>query len=445
MGNAVNTTPFKTESVVTKVLGKGVGFMQAFVRQYPGFAYLGFGPQNWYKAQRNINGMKGGTIHQLESFQDTSFTKVSQIESTLTEDGKKITWYEGDSFATSSEITADSATADVVVASVSGFAVNDIVRTMPAVGSAGTETQATISAINEGTKTITLSASVDVKDGDKLLFIAPELTIGNKVERTVASPDAKTVTTYFQKHGGSVTMKQEDLNKTRLLQDIKDYISNEFNKPKMQVLENIISTWFFGENVGGNTPKAQGIVTLIEEREARGQTSKYDLSGVTDDKAKLKQLQDILNLAATAPVYMGGEKPTVFCTTTFSANFSRLLQSELTYNDNISSTIEYNLKALSTPYFQNINFIVLPEMDRIYGQRSKAFVFPKELVSFRTPENEFVNESGVAVKVQANKFSVIAQPIVTNDYREYTTEYYLANIFAGQSYDNAYMVIDNLN
>jgi len=33
------------------------------------------------------------------------------------------------------------------------------------------------------------------------MFIAPKLTLGNKVERTVADPDAKLVTTYFQKFG----------------------------------------------------------------------------------------------------------------------------------------------------------------------------------------------------------------------------------------------------
>jgi hypothetical protein len=33
------------------------------------------------------------------------------------------------------------------------------------------------------------------------MFVAPELTLGNKVTRTVADPDSKTVITYFQKFG----------------------------------------------------------------------------------------------------------------------------------------------------------------------------------------------------------------------------------------------------
>lgn len=445
MANAVNTTPVVTKDVLHKVLWKGVGFMTSYIREYPWFAYLGFWPANWYKMQRNINGSSAGAMFQLEGMQDSQFAKISKIESTLTEDGKKITWYEGDSFTTSSDITADTVVGsetEVTVASVAGFAVNDYVRTIPAAWSAGTETQVTVVSIDTVGKVITLSAAVDVRDGDKLMFIAPKLTLGNKVERTVSDPDAKTVTTYFQKFGGSVSIAAEELNKTRLLTDVKTFVSNEFNKPKMQILENIINTWFFGQNNGGTAPEAQGIVTVIAEREARGQSSIYDLSAMNTDEKKLNKLQDILNLASTAPVYTGSEKPTVFCNTVFADIVAGLLRNNVQYQNFIPKTIEYGLESLSTPYFRNINFIVLPEIDRIYGSVSKAYVFPKELVWFRVPENEFMNESGVAVKVQANRFSVIPQPVTTNDFREYTFEYKLANVFAGQSYDNAYMQLD---
>jgi len=445
MANAVDTTPVVTKDQLTKMLGKGVWFMQAYIREYPWFAYLGFWPANWYKMTRNINGQQAGAMHQLEKVIDVQFSKIAKIEATLTEDGKKVQWYEWDSFSTSSEVTANSTTTAVIVKSVSWFAVGDIVRTIPAAGSGGTETQTTIASINTGTKTLTLAAAVDVEDGDKVIFVAPKLTLGQKVTRTVADPDSKLVTTYFQKFGWSVNIDSTELNKTRLLTDVANFASNEFNKPKMQILENIITTWFFGQNVGGNSPEAQGIVTVIEEREARGQVSKFNMSSITDDKAKLKELQRILNLASTAPVYMGSEKPTIFCNTEFSSRVSRLLQDSLVRNDMVGKTIEYGLESLTTPYFKNINFIVLPEIDRIYGMTPKAFVFPKELVSFRVPENEYMNEQGVPVKVQANRFSVIPQPVVTNDYREYTVEYKLANIFAGQSFENAYMQIDGLN
>jgi len=442
MSNAVNTTPVVTKDVINKVLWKWVWFMTSYIREYPWFAYLGFWPANWYKMIRNVNGISSWAMYQLENMQDSQFSKISKIEPTLTEDGKKVQWYEWDSFITSSTITADSAATTMVVESVAWFAVDDYVRTIPAKWSAWTETQVTITAINTGTKTITVSAAVNVKAWDKLMFIAPKLTLWNKVTRTVSDPDAKIVTTYFQKFGWSVNLSSEDLNKTRLLADVKTYVSNEFNKPKMQILENIINTWFFGQNNGGTSPEAQGIVTVIAEREARGQTSVFNLSGAATDAAKLKELQRILNLASTAPVYSGSEKPTVFCNTEFSSIVAGLLRAEVKFNDFIPKTIEYGLESLSTPYFKNIQFIVLPEIDRIYGNVSKAYIFPKELVSFRVPENEFMNEQGVAIRVQANRFSVIPQPVITNDYREYTFEYKLANIFAWQSYDNAYMQLD---
>jgi hypothetical protein len=43
---------------------------------------------------RNISGNMSGAMHQLESFQDAQFQKIARIEATLTEDGKKIEWYE---------------------------------------------------------------------------------------------------------------------------------------------------------------------------------------------------------------------------------------------------------------------------------------------------------------------------------------------------------------
>jgi hypothetical protein len=160
----------------------------------------------------------------------------------------------------------------------------------------------------------------------------------------------------------------------------------------MQILENIINSWFFGQNNSGTAPENQGIVTVIAEREARGQTSVFDLSGFATDAAKLKELQRILNLASTAPVYTGSEKPTVFCNVEFSSIVAGLLRSDVVYQDFSPKKIEYGLESLSTPYFRDIKFIVLPEIDRIYGDRSKAYIFPKELVSFRVPENEFMNE-----------------------------------------------------
>ena len=161
-------------------------------------------------------------------------------------------------------------------------------------------------------------------------------------------------------------MVAEELNKTRLLADVKTYITNEFNKPKMQILENIVNSWFFGQNNSGAAPENQGLVTCIAEREARGQTSIFDLSSFVTQKTQLNEVLRILNLASTAPVYTGTEKPTVFCNTAFSSVISSLLQANIVYQNMIPKLLEYGLEALSTPFFKNINFIIMPEIDRIY-------------------------------------------------------------------------------
>jgi len=94
-------------------------------------------------------------------------------------------------------------------------------------------------------------------------------------------------------------------------------------------------------NNSGTAPENQGISTVIAEREARGQTSLFDLSGFTANRTILAELQRILNLAATAPVYAGSEKPTVFCNTAFSSVIAGLLQSDIQYQNFIPKTIEY--------------------------------------------------------------------------------------------------------
>ncbi|MGB2110641.1 MAG: hypothetical protein ACPHY8_01640 [Patescibacteria group bacterium] len=442
MAQANSNTRVNVGSLLQKTLGNGFGYMQSFIREYPGFAYLGLTPMDWYEGARNINGKSGSSIQKLNNVNDTQFAKIGKIESDLTEDGKKVTWYEGNAFATKQKITADAtAAADIVVEDVSTFAVNDRVRTMPAKGSSSVATSAVVTAINTGTNTITLSTSVTVAENDYLLFVNHKHVVGQKITRKVSDPDAQLITSYFGKFGASVTLEQADLNKDRLLFDAKTWIANKFNQPKSLTLENIISTWFMGNNVGGNEPEAQGIEHVIAEREGYGIESIHDLSGATDDKELLKQLQDVLNLAATAPVYMGGEKPTVMCTTSFRSRVSRLLQGDLVRNDFIPKEISYNLETLSTPFFSSIQFIVSTEMDRLYQQNEVAFVFPKELIGFRTPKHEYVDSKGVTMTTSTNRFSVIQQPVTTNDFREYTTEFYLANIFGGQSYENAYKKI----
>jgi hypothetical protein len=44
----------------------------------------------------------------------------------------------------------------------------------------------------------------------------------------------------------------------------------------------------------------------------------------------------------------------------------------------------------------------------------------------------------------SNGFKVIAQPVVTDDTKEFTTELWLANVFAWQTFPFSYMKLMNL-
>jgi len=64
--------------------------------------------------------------------------------------------------------------------------------------------------------------------------------------------------------------------------------------------------------------------------------------------------------------------------------------------------IEFGLQSYSSPFFRNVQFIVSHTLNRLEPVNSVAYVFPKHLVSFKTPEYQSVTETGALVKTPVN-------------------------------------------
>jgi hypothetical protein len=69
------------------------------------------------------------------------------------------------------------------------------------------------------------------------------------------------------------------------------------------------------------------------------------------------------------------------------ANFFTLDQKE----------IEFGIQAYSSPFFKNVQFIVSNTLNKLEPNRSVMYMFPKHLVTFKTPQYQTVNEQGALI------------------------------------------------
>lgn len=415
--------------------GKNIYVVTSVIRKYPLLAYLWFNIPNNYKQailDDKLTYEEAGKIN---------FKEIGNIRPTMSEDGSKVTWYEAQSFANAQEIASNTVWWSeelVVLTDVKGFAVWDVVLTVPATWSVWTRVQAKITAINSGTKTITLNADASVKAWDKLLFLYPSFTFNTKVERTVADDDATPITTYFQKFGWSLSYNIQDLNKVYLFQDGKARIARKFSEVTNQAINNFAVTWYMWRNISGTTAETDGLERVIAEKVANWESVDITISWA-NDAAKISAIQNMLAQACSAPVYMWGEQPTGIVNELMVWELSKLLQSSVVYNDFITKDIDWGLKAFSSPFYKGITFIVDQTLNVLYPNTTVWYLLPKHLVSFMTPTYDTPDMAGVQKTYTANGFKLIKQPTVTWDSQEFTLEMWIANIFAGQSYENSYM------
>ena len=418
-------------SILDTYLGRNVYVISTIVRDYPMLAYLGFNIPNHFKESILSESLK------YEDAKTINFKAIGQIKPTMSSDGKAISWYEVSTFANVQKISATTASTSIVLVDVKGMAVWDVVITIPAVWSVGTRSQVKITAINVGTKTLTVDAAVNSIVGDSLQVLYSVFTFNTKLTRTVADDSAIPVTTYFQKFGWYVIYDIQDLNTVYLLKDWEQNIKIKFAQSINQAINQFAYTWYTGRNISGANAETDGIERVIAEKVANGEsTAVVAITGT--DIQKVAAIIAMLTDAAKAAVYTGNEQPTSVINTSMQGAMAGLLQSNVIYQNFIESSIEWGLKVFTSPFFKNINFLVDKTLDQLYPVTNVGYVFPKHLVSFMSPMYDVPDAAWIVKKYTNNGFKMIKQAVTNGDSVEFTFEQWIANIFAGQTIPGTY-------
>lgn len=444
MANAVQSGAISTVSdILDNVTSKGIQTINSWVRDYPELMYVGLYLPNFFK---DGGKMQRGGLTFLQQ-QQLKFKNIGAIEADMTINKNEVVWYEVGAYSDRAEITVANVTADntidIAVGDLQYFAVGDVVAIRAKAGGTTPNAQAEITAINAATGEITLSTSVITAVGDSVMFAYNLITHKSEITRSIGDIKQIPVRVYFQKFGGSVEFDSQTINQSRLLLDAQEYVRSRFSITINTSNNTFANAFYLGRNIAGNRSETQGLETLIQEKEARdgvGSTI-IDFSAVTVAKDKAKKLIETINLSASAPVYTGGENPTVYCNYEFINSLAEIMYDMGNHFTLQDKEIEFGITQYSSPYFKNIQFIVSNTLNKLEESKSVAYIFPKHLVSFRVPENLSVNEQGAMIKTPVGGYSVMKMPQTSVDFVKYTAQMTMANIFGGQTFKNTYKKI----
>lgn len=432
-------------SVLNNVTPKGVQFVNAWIRDYPELAYVGFYMPNYYADGGKVK--RGGLTYQQQK--SINFKTIGALEADMSINQNEVTWYEAGLMLEETTVTATVTTnvaVPVAAATIRFFKAGDVVVLKPKAGGSTAEVQAEIVSVNTSTNVITLDTAVSAVSGDRLLLAYNLITFGTEINRGVATGDMTPVKTYFQTFGESMEFDSNEINQTRLMEDAQTYVNGKFTTAIAMSNNRIARTWYLGRNIPGTRSETQGLEHVIAEAETNFGVGSaiISFSGISDAKAKAKKIVQVINYANTAPVYTGTESPTFYCNDAWITSLSEIMYdmgNQMTLKE---KDIEFGLQAYSSPFFRNVTWITSHVLNRLEPTKSIAYGFPKHLVSFRTPEFQSVNESGALVKTQSGQYSVLKMPQVSVDKVKYTAQLRLANIFAGQTFKGAYVKLVNL-
>jgi hypothetical protein len=369
----------------------------------------------------------------------------------MTVNANEVVWYEAGLLLEEANVTSANATAsnevEVEASKIRHFKVGDVITLKPKIGGTSVEIQSEVTAVNTTTNIVTLDDAVETEVGDSIILNYNLIDFGTEINRGVSTGDITPVRTYFQTFGESVEFDSNEINQTRLFVDAAEYINSKFGLAISMCNNRISKAWYKARNIPGNRSETQGFDHVLAEAEAKfgAGTAIYDMSGVAAGKDKAKKLVQILNQANAANVYKGNETPTVFCNLHFITGLSEIMfDMGNSFNHLEGKEIVFGLQKYTSPYFQNVEFVVDHTLNVLERNKSVAYVFPKHLTTFKTPEYQSVNENGALVKTQLGKYNVLKMPQVSVDKVKYTAQLRLANIFAGQTNKGAYIKIENI-
>lgn len=435
MPAVIGTTTVAAE--LDKKTKGGLIIVNEWIREFPELAYFGLDTLNIVRNGGKLD--KGGLT--FEQVKLVNFKSLGSLEADMTIEKNEVVWYEVGRYAERARVSAVSTASTTITVDAEGikyFAVDDVIVTARGPGSTSAKAQVKVTAVNTLLNTLTVDTPVTLAIGDFVVFVYNLLTYRQPITREAAGLEATSLRAYFQKFGQRVSFDHQDINQTRLLVDADNYIKYKFAAATSIINNNIARAWFTARNIGGSQSETMGLETVIAEAHARFGNAVVNLSAVVITKDKIKAIAEAINEASKANIYNGNEQPVAVINTAAVSemqDYSFDLANHFKFNE---MEIEFGMIAYKTPFFRNITMLVSSTLDRLYPNQAVMFLLPKHMVAFRTPLVDTVDEKGSMVKTNMNIVNVHKQPQVSPDYVEYDLQYRLANIFGGQTIENAY-------
>lgn len=438
-------TTVTIQSLLDSKTKKGLMVFNSFIRDYPELMYVGLYMPNYFK-----DGGKWKTELTYAEQKTLSFKNIGSLEADMTISANEVKWYEAGLILEETDITAAEAVAtdtfEVAADKIRYFKVGDVVVKKPKLGGTTPQLQAEITAVDTVANTITLDATTTAEVGDRIVMAYNLITYGTEISRGIAKGDVTPVTSYFQTFGESVEFNSNEINQTYLLESAQEFVKSKFAVAINMSNNRFSKAFYLGRNVAGSRSETQGLDNVIAGLESRFGAGSHviDFAGVTDAKAKAKKLVQTINYFNSAPLYNGVESPTFFVNDTFITNLSEIMYdmgNDIPLNN---TTIEFGLQSYKSPYFKNVQFVTSHTLNRLEPFKSVAYVFPKHLVTFRTPMYQSVNEQGALVNTKVGGYEMLKLPQTSVDIVKYTAQMRMANIFGGQTVRASYGKIINL-
>lgn len=369
-------------------------------------------------------------------------TKFLPIDSTITSDGKSLTWYDYSMFDVETKITANAASSVTIsMADTKGYEVGDTILVSRKPGSTLSNEKRTITAVVDNTS-ITVNSAVVLENGDKIVRAFYVQAAHQEITRGASSWNYVEFTSFFQRFGRTINFKKEDLNRTYFFEKTaKEYITGLFAFNINILLQEFNKALYLGGNVPGQKSEMLGIDTAIKKEAIADPTLIVNFATDTTDDAKVKRfmaaIEDTAKSGATGP----NDVITVVANHKFISAMGRLKKDDIVYNDKVAE-IDYNIITFRN-LFGTVEMIVDPILDDI-EQGAVAYMLPKALISCKFRQNQRVtNESGA---MEAAKGEITIREKIHNipDVSEFDM-YFEASLVLGGLSSGAYRKLINLS
>jgi len=183
-------------------------------------------------------------------------SKFLPIDSTITDDGVSLSWYDYSMFDSETRILSDAANVTVVaVEDTAGYEVGDTVHIARKEGSTLLNEQRNITAVTLDTS-ITLDSSIDLEVGDKMVRAYYVQEIEQEITRGSSSWKYNEYKSYFQNFARTIKFKKTDLNRTYFLEkSAAEFISSHIAHNMGIMLQEFNKAIYLGKRIPGAKPE----------------------------------------------------------------------------------------------------------------------------------------------------------------------------------------------